>query len=423
MNIWLITVGEPLPAFEPSARPLRTGILAAMLASNGHGVTWWTSSFDHAKKIHHVSATMHKDDGGINYVLLHGCAYSRNVSFKRLLNHYQVAEEFRRVARFCERPDVILCSFPTIELAYVAVMFGKEMRIPVLLDIRDLWPDLFLDVVPRIAKPLGRALLSPYFLMTRAAMREATGIVALSEGYLRWGLEKAKRAMGAYDGIFALGYSPSVMSEADFHAASQMRALGITGEQKIVWFIGTISHQMDLPTVVRAARLLERDRRTDIQFVISGDGETLVSLREQAKGLTNIVFTGWIGAAEIRAIGSIASIGLQAYNANARMGLANKLFEYLSYGLPIVSNLRGENADFIVQHSCGEIYNANDERSLVEQLLRLLDDETLYGNYKSASQQTFRARCSLEQTYERLVRHLASVASAHASGSANQNST
>ncbi|GAI08595.1 unnamed protein product, partial [marine sediment metagenome] len=51
MRIWLITIGEPLPSDNNNDRLYRTGILAKLLIQRGHEVVWWTSTFDHVRKI------------------------------------------------------------------------------------------------------------------------------------------------------------------------------------------------------------------------------------------------------------------------------------------------------------------------------------------------------------------------------------
>jgi hypothetical protein len=54
MNVWLVTIGEPLPlALSKEDRLHRTGQFAQFLASRGHHVVWWTSAFDHFRKRHH----------------------------------------------------------------------------------------------------------------------------------------------------------------------------------------------------------------------------------------------------------------------------------------------------------------------------------------------------------------------------------
>ena len=51
MKIWLTEIGEPLP-IDAGARLMRCGLLAQTLASRDHDVTWWASTFDHARKLY-----------------------------------------------------------------------------------------------------------------------------------------------------------------------------------------------------------------------------------------------------------------------------------------------------------------------------------------------------------------------------------
>ena len=51
MKIWLVQIGEPLPIDEKGKERLfRTGILAKMMAEQGHKVTWWATDYSHQKK-------------------------------------------------------------------------------------------------------------------------------------------------------------------------------------------------------------------------------------------------------------------------------------------------------------------------------------------------------------------------------------
>jgi len=38
-------------------------------------------------------------------------------------------------------PHIILCTLPTIDLYFATTIYGKKVRVPVVLDIRDMWPD------------------------------------------------------------------------------------------------------------------------------------------------------------------------------------------------------------------------------------------------------------------------------------------
>ena len=151
MRVWLIHIGETLPIEPGKERKLRMALFAETLADLGHEIVWWASTFDHTYKKHiHDVETQIKLTANVTLYLLHGIGYRRNVSLLRLLDHYQLARHFQRAAPNLPAPDVILCTVPTVELAAAAVAFGRGRNIPVVVDVRDLWP----DIENAIARPL-----------------------------------------------------------------------------------------------------------------------------------------------------------------------------------------------------------------------------------------------------------------------------
>lgn len=408
MKVWLITIGEPLPHLEPEARKLRTAVLADQLEQAGHTVVWWSSRFSHHRKRHYVTKGQRGNGTSRRYVLLEGMAYHSNVSLRRLLNHLQIARDFSRLAPREAPPDLILCSFPTIELSLAAVHYANARGVPVLLDIRDLWPDLFLSPLPDWARPLGRALLHPYFLAARTALRECTAIIGISDQYLNWALKRAGRAATARDGFFPLGYQrAAVPPEEAERAGVALRQLGVDPARKICWFIGSLGKTYDLQPVLAAARRAQSQGNDSLQFVISGQGEKLPALKAEASDLANVVFTGWVETPAIEYLGQNAWVGIQAYTAEAPQGLANKLFEYLSFGLPVLSNLRGENEKFLARWGCGMQFA--DDEELAAAIRKLSEDEQRHATMKASAREASQAYCA-DQSYREYVRHLESFA-------------
>ena len=374
MQIWVITVGEPLPRYSGEDRRLRSGYLAQLLAARGHQVTWWTSSFDHFRRRHFVLRSERVEVGqNLQLQFLHGCAYQRNVSFARQRNHWQIGREFRRLAPGYPRPAVIVCSFPTIELSRESVRYGRARGVPVFLDIRDLWPDEMVDRLPPAARGLGRVLLAPLFGSARRALQGASGLIAISERFLNWGLEFARRERSVdWDRIFPLAYTGDPAGAKVTAAALRAELMpGVNPERRIFWFAGTFVGNIDLGTVIEAARRLQA--RGDIQFVLTGTGERSEEWRAQAHGLANVVFTGWADVAQLDALSGAAWAGLGAYRQGAKMSMPNKLFEYMSRGLPILISLEGDTRDLVTSSHIGLPYEAGDPASLAAAVERLAD--------------------------------------------------
>ncbi len=152
MLVWLVTIGEPLPVQEGEKdRPHRTGLFARLLAERGHEVVWWTSTYDHFRR-KHLFAEDHalRVNERLEIRLLHGCGYRSNVSLARFRDHRQVAGRFAAAAQAePRRPDIIVAALPTIELCLESARYGKRHGVPVVLDMRDMWPDVFLELLPR----------------------------------------------------------------------------------------------------------------------------------------------------------------------------------------------------------------------------------------------------------------------------------
>ncbi|HZO90868.1 MAG TPA: glycosyltransferase family 4 protein [Chthonomonadaceae bacterium] len=414
MRAWLITVGEPLPTDGPDERLLRTGILANLLASRGHRVVWWTSTFDHMRKRQRFPQdTVVDRDANLRIVLLHAGAYRQNVSLRRILNHRGVARKFSRLARHEPPPDVILCSLPTLELCLAATAYGRQHGIPVILDIRDLWPDIFLELAPAWGQGAARALLAPMYGMARTACRDATALVGLTPEFIAWGTRLAGRPRSPLDRDFAMGYTqaaPGPQEQARAEAFWAKQGLCPNSGEFIACFFGTFGRQFDLETVIEAARRLQGSGRA-FRFVLCGKGDNLEHYRRLAQECGNVLFPGWVGAPEIWMLMRLAAVGLAPYrnSFNFTANLPNKPIEYLSAGLPILSSLsEGILKNLLDAHGGGFTYT--DAASLATILRDLYDHPERREACSEQALALYRERFIGERVYGEMAAYLEELA-------------
>lgn len=404
-------VSEPLPIDEGSQRHMRAGMLTQTLVSMGHQVIWWTSAFNHSSKLQRTDRSLEmKSPEGVRLWLLHGMGYSHNIGIRRLWNHFQLAHEFNRLAWKELPPDVIFCCWPTVELGYAAVCYAESRSIPILLDVRDLWPDIFLDAAPPPLQPLAKLALAPYYRMTRSAFRRASGIVGISEGYLDWGLAKAGRNRNPNDALFPLGYQAPDWTKASVSEEQKsLQSLGIDASRTVCWFLGSFGDTYDLEPIISAARLLQARGHMGVQFVLSGGGQGREKYERLAAGLSNVVFTGWLGSDRIAAMMQIAHVGIAAYRKGAPQGLPNKIFEYMAAGLPILSSLEGECKQFLDSNRCGISYQAGSAESFLNALTTLKESKDLAVALGANALEAFEERYSASIVYPKLVEHLQGI--------------
>lgn len=380
MRIWLIQTGEPLPIDSPNVRLFRTGMLAERLVSRGHEVVWWAATASHAAKRQRAdNDTVIDLSERYRIRLVKAPIYQKNVSLVRIVAQQRIAKGFARLASTEPQPDLIVSSLPTIEVSVAVSRYAAERGVPLILDVRDMWPDLILDLAPQGLRWATRLVLRSMIRGMREACSQASAIIGTTEAFVDFALGYAGRPRGPADRDFPMAYTatpPAPESQKQAHAFWAEHGLVDDGHRQfIICFFGAMGRQTELDTVIEAARLL-RDRGRDTRFVLCGTGDRLESYRRQASGLDNVLLPGWVGAAEIWTLMRIASVGLAPYAniPNYVFGLPNKPVEYISAGLPIVTGLRGVLSDLLERHCCGATYEFGRPESLADTLDVLNDD-------------------------------------------------
>lgn len=418
MRVWLVTIGEPLPIGERVGDRLqRTGYFAYLLSRQGHNVVWWTSTFDHFRKEHlFESDTEVHVSPRLTLRLLHGCGYRSNFSFVRFRDHREVAEKFKRAVEQAVEPDIVLSAFPTVELSLACTNYGRERGIPVILDMRDMWPDIIVDSMPAPLRGSARVVLSSMFRQARVACSRATAITGITEAFVDWGVACAGRPRSPLDRSFPLGYtslppSPEKIREAevfwDQHGVCRYKTL-------TVCYFGAVGRHADLETVVLAARKL-RERGKDIRFVLCGTGDRIDHFRNFAADDPNVLFPGWVNAAQIYVLmrRSIAGIDPLPDRYDFLSTINNKAIEYLSAGLPvIVCPKRGVLFELLSQEGCGLGYSYRNPDELADVLDRLAADPQERSWMSENATRVFCEKFTAERVYDEMAEYLESIAGA-----------
>jgi glycosyltransferase involved in cell wall biosynthesis len=412
MKIWLLQTGEPLP-IKSGIRKMRTALLTEKLLERGHTVFWWGSAFEHQRKIW-ISKKYRNFNFGpkFNIRLLCGCGYRKNVSFSRYIDHRIVAQKFRHQSRRLESPDIVVTSMPCHHLAYEAVCYARARKIPVLVDVRDLWPDIFLSPLKnRLLEKISTFALSTDFTRSRTLLEKADALVAVSNGYLQWALNKAGRPVAQWDHVFYLGYKARQQGSAVCGNGNIETSDWLKGRenQKLLIFIGSFGVSYELKLLLQAARKIQAAGRTDFCLIIAGTGEQAEAINREAAGLSNVVLPGWIGAEEIGMLLAKGYIGLAPYCVLENT-FPNKIFEYLSAGLPLISSLEGEMADLIEKYRLGLNYQAGDLSGLSRCIEKLLDNPDLREDMSSNGLKFFREYGDADKIYADYADHIVSLA-------------
>jgi glycosyltransferase involved in cell wall biosynthesis len=374
--IWLLQTGEPLP-LEPGVRKMRTAMLADHLVSRGHEVRWWVNGFEHPKKKWMVRQAGELEVGpGLKLQVLLGKTYRKNISVGRYLGNRAIARQFRALAPTLKQPDLILASLPCHHLAAAAMDFATEYSIPSVVDVRDLWPESFTRVFPHPwLRKIGKSMLAGEFHQARSALRQADSVVAVSHGFLDWAQTLGDRKDMTGDRVFYLGCSrrtpqaiESVVREAGGDCSEDVPQRKFTAV-----FLGTWGTSYELPLILEAAARLQSRGRSDIRFVLAGDGLQGPEIRRRSETLDNVELPGWLDKWAIDGMLADADVGLSPIKTVSGT-FPNKIFEYFSASLPVISSLEGEVGTLIAERNLGLNYLPGDVEGLCRALETLADE-------------------------------------------------
>jgi glycosyltransferase involved in cell wall biosynthesis len=146
---------------------------------------------------------------------------------------------------------------------------------------------------------------------------------------------------------------------------------GFAADAPLVGMVGRLVPIKDVPTFLRAARVLV-DRRPAIRFSLVGDGDERASLESAARalGLADVVrFHGW--RRDLPAVYGDLDV---VVNCSRNEGTPVALIEALAAGRPVVATAVGGTPDLLQQGSFGTLVPAGDAEALARAIEAALDD-------------------------------------------------
>lgn len=394
---------------------MRAMNLSDALIAAGHKVVLWSSAFYHQEKRHRcrlkdrVTVSPH-----LEIRLIPSPGYRQHVGFGRLLDHAILARNLSNLlADESDPPDVAFVGYPPIETAAVMTRWLNTRGVPTILDVKDKWPDIFLEVLPRPFRGLGRLVLAPYFYFALRAFRDATALSAMANGFLQWAANFAGREVSQLDRVVPLTASKGKVSATEFEKASvwwDQQGVKADGTQRII-FVGSHSPAFDIDPVCEAAIEMERSG-TNCQFVICGDGTDSLTWRRKMGGLSNVIFPGWIEREKVEVLAMRSSATLAPYHNSKDfvMSIPNKVIDSLALGLPVLSPLSGEVESLISDSEIGMSYGRSTGKSLSQCIEDLMNTPGLRDRLSVNALHLFETRFSFDRVYGRLVEHLETLA-------------
>ena len=346
--------------YYESSDNIRINTVYHLLKESGADVELITTDFNHRTKQKHSPKGNEND---ITYLPVP--EYKKNLSWRRIWSHLVFAFRLRKhLNRLKYSPSVVYCLVPAVSAGRVAASYCKRKNITFAVDVIDLWPESF--VVLSSHKKLLQLLTKPWKNMAEIVYAAADLLFAGSADYALYAQQFNRKttAVPVYLGT----------DVKHFKKWSQQSQVVIqkTDHEQWICFGGMLGNSYDIDIILQGFKQLAQQKKNLKLIFIGGGQESDKILEFQHQHHLNIEVTGFLNYADYLNYLSHADIAVNSFKASTRVAYSYKFNDYLSAGVPVLNNVKGEMAELISTHHMGRNFE-HTATSFVEQLREMLE--------------------------------------------------
>ena len=381
MNIWVVNHYAIPPALGGLNRHY---YFSKNLKKEGHVVRIFSSS-----KIHNTDVNLIKNSNpykketfdDVEYTFIKTSDYRGN-GLKRIFTFLQFPwNVLKTIKKFykMEKPDIIYASSPELFATWIAVRFAKKNAIPLIVEIRDLWPESVVEYTRLTRK---NPIIKLLYVLERKIYEQADRIIFTFEGGKDYIIKKKwDFNNGGKIDIKKVRYVNNGVDLKLFNYDKERYVIDddiLDSEEHFkVVYTGSVRHVNCVWMIVEAAKKIKEKGISDIDFVIYGNGtekDELVELCSEC-GLNNVYFRDRVDKKYVPGILNRADMNIFVGEDDSmnQYGLSlNKMFDYMASGKPTLSNISA-NYDNLKKFECGIVVKSNSVDAIADGIIELKD--------------------------------------------------
>lgn len=288
--------------------------------------------------------------------------------------------------------DLVIATSTPLTVGFPALMAKKMRGIPYIFEVRDLWP----EVPIQMGGVKNKIAIWALRLFEKKIYKNAIHIVALSpgmmEGVLKTGIPEEKVSMipnmSKIDKFWPREKNEDLMNE-----------LGLRKDTFKVVYFGAMGLANGMEYIIDAIKLLNNDPEIEFMFLGSGFMENALVKRCENENIKHTTFYGKMPMDRLSEIVNLADVSLVTFTNLPILATnsPNKLFDSLSAGKPIIVNSPGWTKKMVEEHRCGIYVDPTKPKDLMDGILHLKNNEDLTKEFG------INARKLAENTYDKSI--------------------
>ena len=325
-------------------------------------------------------------------------------SFFQIFNQFEFIVKIYRFKKEIVKlsPDLVIASSPHPFVFLPAKSIAKSLNIPVAYEVRDLWPEVLVQLNNRLR-------FHPYVfllrLIERHAVNTANVLMSVKEGDIDYFESFYRKTIENFKFI-----PNGLLNEAVSYSAIQPDFTELRDQYKfLIVYTGAISAYYDIEKVLLVAEGLKSFR--DIGIVLIGDGNKKAQLATAIvkNESVNVHLLPTRNKSEIFSIIAASDacyLTLTELEINKNGISCNKIYDYMFSSKPIIGHYVSSKYDPIMLSGCGIVAGFGKESLIIDQVLKWKQNPDLAKQIGTAGKQFFEKNYEFSAIAEKLKNEL-----------------
>lgn len=292
---------------------------------------------------------------------------------KRLLSfiHYMYKSFFIGLKE--KGVDVVYASSTPLTIGLIGMLLAKVKRSKFVFEVRDLWPDIPIELGIIRNKWLKRVLLKLESMIYSAADKIIVLSPGMKEDLLKKGVKQEK--ISTVTNFADIDYFSRICSEDKEEALGKLDLKA----KFICLYAGTLGFINNIDYILQLA---EKTDDPDIVYLIVGDGrekERLIQVKESKK-LNNVIFLDQVSKKDAYLLMAVCHMGLCFVRNNEILdrNSQNKLFDFWAAGKPTLINYKGWQHEVMTKYHAGHGFEYSDISKMIEYVKAMKSDKRMH---------------------------------------------
>jgi len=309
----------------------------------------------------------------------------------------------RKIGHFLKKYKIEALHIHDMRIAEAAFKANKTLNLPTVLDLHDNMPEI-MKLYAHLQKFPGKQLISPkkWKQKEEEFIQKATKIITVSQEFIE---EVVKRTHIDRNKIVLV---PNTVHQSFYKDAKIDNSIVDTYKNNfVILYLGDTGLRRGLQTAVESLLIL-KEKIQNVKLVIVGISSTDPILKQQVIDLNlenQVDFQGWqdVSLFPSYIVASAVCISPLLRNIQHDVAYANKLFQYMSFGKPVLVSDAIAQKNLIERTNSGLVHLEKNAQDFADKVLQLYNDEALRDRLGQNGKQFVEEEFCWEKTSEKLI--------------------